>query len=442
MLVAGIAVLFSVAVVTLTFLVDLPDDGFGRLFDSEPFIENMPVDTGQAASMANEELAVEMIAGGFHLPTGMAFVGEQTAIVIEKNTGLVFLADLEEGVRKELLRLNVARGAEQGLLGIAVADTAKVRGSDSDKVYVFLYLTQADADRYPVGNRVYRYEWSAENQVLVNPRLIVSLPANPGPTHNGGKLVASEQGHLYVVTGDLNRVGGPLQNVEAGALDDTSVILRVDFDGKPVADNPFVRYGRDQLSKYYAYGIRNSFGLAIDPITGTLWATENGMNIFDEINIVQPGFNSGWQVIMGPLSRSNIDSITQEPRDFVTTEDLFMLEGAHYRDPVFSWRPQVGPTDIEFLRSDRLGENYRNNLFVGDINGGILYFFKVNENRDGLDLSDHPDLADGVAESYEEAHHAKIGIFPGGIVHLETGPDGLLYVLTFGGNIYRITPGA
>ncbi len=59
------------------------------------------------------------------------------------------------------------------------------------------------------------------------------------------------------------------------------------------------------MAKYFAYGIRNSFGTTIDPLTGTLWQTENGPSEYDEINIVKPGFNSGWVQIMGPMSRSD-----------------------------------------------------------------------------------------------------------------------------------------
>ena len=55
------------------------------------------------------------------------------------------------------------------------------------------------------------------------------------------------------------------------------------------------------MPKYYAYGIRNSFGMDFDPVTGNLWDTENGPSYGDEINLVEPGFNSGWQVVQGSL---------------------------------------------------------------------------------------------------------------------------------------------
>lgn len=429
-----IAVIGISAAIALSFtnlLPDLPSLPVTQplLPETDDFVENMPTETDDVPELADEAFKVETVAEGFSLPTSMAFIDEKTAVVLEKNTGLVFVASLDESTKKQVLALNVATGAEQGLLGVAVGDMSKVAGSTSDKTYVFLYMTESDTSGHVLGNRVYRYEWDAGSEALVNPVLIVKLSAEPGPTHNGGKLAFSKEGHLYVVIGNLNREGSPLQNANSGTLDDICVILRVDVDGKPVGDNPFVSYGREALSRYYAYGVRNSFGMDVDPVTGRLWDTENGEASDDEINVVYPGFNSGWSKVMGPIDRSG-----------VTEDELFYLEGAKYYDPVFSWKFPVGVTDIEFLTSDKLGAEYKNNIFVGDINGGALYYFKVNEDRTGLDLGDHPELSDGVADTYDEGFLARFGSFPGGITEVETGPDGYLYVMTFGGQIYRITP--
>jgi aldose sugar dehydrogenase len=93
------------------------------------------------------------------------------------------------------------------------------------------------------------------------------------------------------------------------------------------------------LAKYYsAYGIRNSFGMDINSITGKLWNTENGEYSYDEISLVQPGFNSGWAKMMRPIQRNNNTSVS----------DLVVLNGSHYSDPEFSWILPVDVTDIEF----------------------------------------------------------------------------------------------
>jgi len=138
------------------------------------------------------------------------------------------------------------------------------------------------------------------------------------------------------------------------------VIFRLNDDGSTPSDNPFFAQGGN-VARYYAYGIRNSFGMTFDPVTDKLWMTENGPNSYDEINMVDPGFNSGWNKIMGPDSR--------DPQN---VSDLFSLTGSHYSDPKFSWLKTVGPTGIVFLNSTELGAQYQFDLFVGDSTTAIF----------------------------------------------------------------------
>ncbi|MFZ0566500.1 MAG: PQQ-dependent sugar dehydrogenase, partial [Nitrososphaeraceae archaeon] len=241
----------------------------------------------------------------------------------------------------------------------------------------------------------------------------------------------------YVIVGEMQREG-QLQNIQNGpSPDDTGVIFRVNpTDGSPSSGNPFSSDPADPLSKYYAYGIRNSFGMDFDPLTGNLWDTENGPNRYDEINLVSPGFNSGWQTVMGPISIHTL--INGE-----TEDDLVNFPGSHYADPLFSWVEPVGPTDIEFFSSSNLGSKYRNNIFVGDINNGNLYYFEVNENRDGISLDKNQQqsgLSNLVVDNEDELSAITFGSGFGGITDIETGPDGSLYVLSYGdGIIYEIS---
>src|ERR671918_656136 len=104
--------------------------------------------------------------------------------------------------------------------------------------------------------------------------------------HQGGDLKIGPDNQLYVVVGEMQREG-QLQNFQSGPPpDDTGVIFRVNpVDGSPSSGNPFSSDASDPLSKYYAYGIRNSFGIDFDPVTGKLWDAENGEDVFDEINL-------------------------------------------------------------------------------------------------------------------------------------------------------------
>ena len=402
-----------------------------------------------ASTLDDSDLEVELVTEGLESPTSMAFIGNHGDMLILEKSGEVILFTNENKSKITLLNLTVDDRNERGLLGMAVLnnnieDSYTTASPSSIPTFVFFYLTEASKeDRSQVlGNRIYRFEWNDTDKSLSNGALILDLPVLPGQNHNGGKLIAdSENRHIYAVIGDLNRKG-MLQNFKNGSLpDDTSAILRINPDGSPAQGNPFLNVSRtddgsySNLSKYYAYGIRNSFGLAIDPETGTLWDTENGPDGFDEINIVRSGFNSGWATVMGPIERSNVTS----ENDLVN-----FLGSSSYADPVFSWGRAVGVTDIEFYDSDKLGNDYTNNIFVGDANNGDLYFFEVNEDRSGLQF-EQPSLDDDLVASNDRERAAVIfgSGFPSSITDVETGPDGYLYVLTFHptmGTISRIVP--
>jgi len=380
---------------------------------AQPMIQNDPT------------LKVDPVVSGLSSPTSMAFLNDNNILVLEKdgNVRLVTNGKLQQ---QPVLQVPVDVKSERGLLGIAVMNKS---GNNKE---VFLYYTESQGE--DLRNRVYRYDWNG--QTLVNPKLLLDLPGLPGPNHDGGKLVIGKDGYLYAIIGEL-RHNGKLQNIKDGPdPDDTGVIFRVNpLDGSPAKNNPFANNEIAAMHKYFAYGIRNSFGIAVDPVTGNLWETENGENTYDEINLVKPGFNSGWKVIMGPLSRNN----------GITTNDLVNFPGSHYADPVFSWLDPVAVTAIEFLKSSKLGPNYDNNIFVGDYNNGNLYFFKVNKDRTGIELDTNQKsagLSDLVVDNKNELDVVKFGTGFNSITDIKTGPDGLLYVLSFDdGAIYKINRG-
>jgi aldose sugar dehydrogenase len=371
-------------------------------------------------SIPDPSIRVEKVLTGLELPTSMAFIDNDDIIITQKDNGRVRLVSNGVLQPQPILEVPVANNSERGLLGVAIANGTT---TSSDTMNVFLYYTEPIGEQ--VRNRLYKYEWTGTGN-LTGGQIILDLPGEPGPNHDGGKIAIGPDRMLYAVIGDLNR-DGMLQNVRDGPVpDDTSVILRVDHNGNGVG-NSLSAIGAD-MSKYYAYGVRNSFGFDFDPLTGILWDVEDGSTQFDEINIVLPGFNSGWNRVMGPIAREGI-----------TTEDLVQFQGSHYSDPVFSWLRSEGVTDMEIFNSSSLGERYTYNLFVGDINNGHLYFFTINSNRTGIDLTGIPGLEDLVADNNEELNAVIFGRgFTGGITDIETGPDGNLYILTLAGDLYRL----
>jgi glucose/arabinose dehydrogenase len=384
----------------------------------------------------DSNLEVQTVFTGLEFPTGMTFLGPNDILVLEKNTGTVMRIVNGEMLEEPVLDVNVANQVERGLLGIAIGTPYK------NHTYVYLYYTEAEGgdNGQPLGNRVYRYEFV--NDKLIDPMLLLDLPYLPGPAHNAGVVNIGPDGNVYVMTGnnfspDLNEedeeIRTQAENYRDGFdVDGRSGILRITQDGDPVVDGSGKHILGDShpLDMYYAYGIRNSFGFTFDPVTGMLWDTENGG--LDEINLVEPGFNSGWHIVSG---RANLD------KDLVVSELVDFNGEGKYSDPEFTWYEDdigdVAPTGIVFLHSPKLGEQYENDMFVGDWHNGNLYHFDLNQNRTMLDLQGA--LSDTKADTPGEAEDVLFGEDFLGIVDLDVGPDGYLYILSLGeGAIYRV----
>ncbi|MDW0176917.1 MAG: PQQ-dependent sugar dehydrogenase [Nitrososphaeraceae archaeon] len=405
----------------------------------------------------------DVVFEGLDNPTSMAFLGPNDILVLQKNEGTVNRIVDGKMSEEPLLRVDVGQQVEWGMLGIAISKNIP------DHTYVFLYYTEAAAasnansadsaenngngqeqQQDVLGNRLYRYE--LVNDQLVNPKLLLDLPATSPfndskheNNHDGGKvLIGPNDGNVYVSVGDVGSREGQAQNVKDGdPFDGTSGILRVGQNGEIVSDNPLVDGaqgtqnddngdedgGSALTGKYYAYGIRNSFGIDFDPVTGKLWDTENGPTENDEINLVDKGFDSGWIKVQGLA-----------PDDFSSEQELITLGGkGKYSDPEFVWIQPIGPTALKFLHSDTLGKQYENTIFTGDVDYGYLYNFKLDQERTRLLLSGP--LQDKVADTPDELEEGGV-IFGRGfgvITDMQVGPDdGYLYVLTYDGTIYRI----
>jgi glucose/arabinose dehydrogenase len=442
-------ILFAVLLILIVVAV------YNYSYPSESAIAKIARSRG-AINIDDPNLKYEIVASGLKSPTTMAFLGPNDILVNEKLNGTVQRIIDGKIQPQPILDVSVASQSERGMLGIAVAKPSinnnnSNNNNPSPTTYVFVSYTQTKVEgsdicpnlnycvpgHDPIGNLLYRYELA--NNKLVNPMLLLDLPAVPGPPHNGGKIIIGPDNNVYIGIGDVGKHRTHAENSVRSPADGTGGILRVTQDGQIVSNPPLG--DTIPLSLYYAYGIRNTFGMDFDPLTGNLWDTENGPTYGDEINLVQPGFNSGWRAIQGfweTTGNGNYYSgrFTLDPTGLID----FGGKGK-YRSPEFVWNNTSGPTAIKFLNSDKLGKQYQNDLFVADFHGGNIYHFKLNENRTGLVLSGS--LGDKIANTSAEMQQGGI-IFAKGfgpITDLEVGPyDGFLYVLTFDGTIYRIVP--
>jgi glucose/arabinose dehydrogenase len=382
-------------------------------------------------TMENPNFGVEVITTGIEFPSDMAFLETDDILVLEKNSGNVLRVKNGQILDSPLLEVSVSNSSERGLLGIAVA---KASDEESESTYVYLQFTEDPKNRDSlnsgfVANRVYRYEL-VDNH-LINPSLLLDLPAYPNPYHNGGKIIVGPDNNLYVAVGDMGlgrreiEKSSTVQNNREGpAPDGRAGILRITQDGQPV-DGRGILGDEHPLNVYYAYGIRNSFGMDFDPVTGVLWDTENGPNFGDEINLVKPGFNSGWNKIQGfwMPDGEEMGELKLNPGSLMDFNG-----NGEYSAPEFVWNYTVGATAVRFFDSDRYGEQFKNDMFVGDFNNGNLYHFDLNEDRTELSLDG--DLDDKVADLRGEANDTIFGKGFVAITDMEISPDGYLYVLS------------
>jgi glucose/arabinose dehydrogenase len=455
------------------------------------------------------------VGAGINQPIGIVFIGPNDAFVLEKASGQV--KRVIGGVLQPtpVLDLAVNSNSERGLLSLVLHPNFPA----TPFVYIRWTESSTGADSAVVsevpllGNRVDRFIWNGStltmdrNVILLRSRQTdnVAVPGHPGTTnpaeqanHNGGVLRFGPDGKLYLFMGDQGRRGW-LQNLPNGPFltapqtDDTfggptpdnahftGVIVRLNEDGTAPADNPFFAAGAAiggeagaNIQKIYSYGHRNGFGMAFDPVSGSLWETENADDAFSELNRIAPGMNGGWIQLAGPLSRladykqietTLFGSATQQVRypptraaytAALALSRMFMLPGAVYRDPEFSWKYEIGPAGTTFVSGNALGPEYNGTLWIGSArsfqqvggNGGSLYRMRLTADRLHVDVSADPRLADLVADNLfraqkfdgTESETLQIGRGFGTTTDIEQGPDGALYVVNLTDNIiYRIS---
>jgi len=395
--------------------------------------------------LTDPDLKAELIIDDLNFPIGMEIIGNDDFLLIEKNTGIV--KRIANGQITQLLDLNVASESERGLLGIAYLNLSKSGkfSEDDDSLipsYVFLFATETESqdDGNILGNKLYRYDFI--DGKLVNPVLLLDLPFTPGPSHNGGVLRIGPDGNLYLVMGDLNRIKDPSGDTIAQNLEGTSLpdgrggVLRITPDGDTVNDG-FSLGNSGLLDKYYGYGIRNSFGIGFDSITGYLWDTENGSHYGDEINIIKPGFNSGWRQVLA--TPSLYKSMTGE--DFDRNKLITFNNKGKYYDPALTWNQTMAPTTIAFIHTDTLGDEYKDDVLVGGVKNGTLLHFDLNSTRTGLQLTGP--LADRIVNTPSEINDSVLGTGFGIITDIKIDPtDGDLFVIasnTKNGKIFKIS---
>ena len=192
-------------------------------------------------------------------------------------------------------------------------------------------------------------------------------------------------------------------------------VVRLRDDGSVPRDNPFV--GRAGYKPgIFTMGHRNGHGLAVNPETGELWATEQGPSGGDELNILRPAKNYGWPLV-------------SYGRDYWGRPFSDRPSKPGFEDPVVVWLPSIGTTGMTFYTGDRFPKWKRNVFVAGLREGGIPRTGQLQRivfNEGWQELRREPLLVELKQR----------------IRDVRQGPDGLLYILTAEeqGALIRVSP--
>lgn len=237
-----------------------------------------------------------------------------------------------------------------------------------------------------------------------NPVVIFrATPALNSTLHFGSRLVFDKDGNLFVSTGERSILPGRAQaQLLSSGL---GKIFKITKDGKPAPKNPFINQP-GAMPEIFAYGIRNAQSLDIHPVTGELWEAEFGPRGGDELNIIRSGKNYGWPVITYGIeySGSKIGEAIQQKSGM--------------EQPVYYWDPVLSPGGMTFYKGNAIPE-WKNNLFIGGLSSvHICRLVIVNNKVVGEERL--------LTDKYERFRDVACY-------------NGMLFTVTDGGNMYRIS---
>lgn len=324
-------------------------------------------------------------------PVALAFAPDGRLFYTEKITGNVRVVSADGELQREpVITLPVDALMERGMLGIALDPDYAENGH----IWV-VHTHPATARDWPANNLV---RFREQNGRGADPEVMLSLPIENGNLlHNGGNVHFDSEGYLYLSVGDYGDAASA-QNLDTAQGKIHRFV--VTNDGlRPAPGNPF------ENNSIYAYGLRNPWDFAFDPETGRLFATENGEQCDDEINLILPGFHYGWG------------------ENYTCGGTAQGVNLARYLPPLISYTPPEAPTGITFYDHEAAPE-WRGHLFFCTWNSGRIVHAVLDERRTAVEEFHEMDTGEATCR-----------------IDIVVGPDGAFYFSTVSENsgaIYRL----
>jgi aldose sugar dehydrogenase len=315
----------------------------------------------EAQTVTDPDFKLKTVAS-LDFPVGMQFTPSGTRLFVNERDGRIRIIKNGKLLSAPFATVNTTTSGEGGLLGLALHPSF-----EKGQPWVYAFYTHASGDY----DLVERFKASGDKSVQRDV-VFTNMPASG--YHHGGSVAFGADGKLYISNGeshDTSKAQNP--NVLGGK------IYRLNADGSIPSDNPF-----GAGNPTYALGLRNPFGMTVDPTGGRIWVTENGPSEDDEVNLIVKGGNYGWPKVTGSDGSGG------------------------YRDPVLNYQSIIVPTMMAFGGS-ALPKAYRGNLFFGTYGQQVVHRVKLTASRTSVSSD-------------------TIFIRPNqGVVGMTMGPDGLYY---------------
>jgi glucose/arabinose dehydrogenase len=346
----------------------------------------------------------ETVVSGLPQPWGMAWLADGRILVTGKE-GTLHLVDGKRSVAVPVEGLpQLFASGQGGLLDIAIHPAD--RGANP-RVYMTMSSGTQEANRTVLVQGVFDGK-----RVHGVKTLFTASPSKSGGQHFGSRIVFLKDGTLLMSIGDggnpPQRVGNMLARDQAQNLGShNGSILRLTGEGKAAPGNPLA--GRQgALPELWSIGHRNIQGIAVDPQSGRVWASEHGPRGGDEINLIEGGKNYGW-----PLQSYGADYSSREP---IGTRAVPGME-----QPLVAWVPSPAPSGLAYYTGKAFPQ-WQGSLFSGSLAGKDI-------RRIAFD-------AQGRVVKQEKLDIGKR------VRDVRQGPDGQLYALTdeSKGSLLRIVP--
>ncbi len=343
------------------------------------------------------DIRVTTIADGLDYPWGLAFLPDGAMLVTERDNGYIRVVTPDGQVGAPLANTpRVASAGQGGMLDVAIDPDF----ANNNRIYFSFSEPGDGGSSTAVARAVLNRDANALRDVEV---IFSQYPKSHGGRHFGSRLVFSNDGHLFITTGDR----GARDTVQDFTIN-RGQIIRIIPDGSIPADNPFV--GRDGYRpETWSVGHRNPQGAALHPETGKLWTNEHGARGGDEVNVPEAGKNYGWPVISYGTHYSGF-SIGEG------TEKEGMEQPIHY------WDPSIAPSGMAFYTGDKFPK-WQGNAFVG----ALRYQLIARLTLEGESVVSEERILEG---------------FDRRIRAVVNGPDGYIYILVDEGpgQIFRLEP--